>query len=114
MSRRYCLALDLKEDPELIAEYEGFHRRIWPEITRSIRESGILDMEIYRTGNRLFMIMEASDDFSFERKAEADRDNPRVAEWETLMWRFQEPLPWAGPGEKWILTDRIFKLEREG
>ena len=63
MTRRYCLALDLKNDPALIAEYERYHERIWPEITRSIRESGIEEMEIYRTGNRLFLVMEVSEDF---------------------------------------------------
>jgi len=111
MTRRFCLALDLKDDPALIAEYERHHRGVWPEITESIRESGIEDMEIYRTGNRLFLVMEASEGFSFEAKAEADDGNPRVAEWEALMWKFQQPLPGARPGEKWIRMERIFKLE---
>ena len=111
MSRRHCLALDLKDDPQLIAEYERYHQRIWPEITRSIREAGILDMEIFRAGNRLFMVMEVSDDFSFEAKAEADQTEPRVQEWEELMWKFQQALPWAKPGEKWMPMKRIFKLE---
>ena len=111
MTRRHCLALDLKDDPDLVAEYERHHREVWPEITRSIRESGIEDMEIYRIGNRLFMVMEVSEDFSFEAKAEADRTDPRVQEWEALMWRFQQPLPGVGPGEKWIRMERIFKLE---
>ena len=111
MTRRHCLALDLKDDPDLIAEYERHHREVWPEITRSIRTSGIEDMEIYRIGNRLFMVMEVSEDFSFETKAEADRTDPRVQEWEALMWRFQHPLPGAAPGEKWIRMERIFKLD---
>jgi L-rhamnose mutarotase len=57
------------------------------------------------------MVMEVSEDFSFESKAEADRTDPRVQEWEALMWRFQQPLPEAAPGEKWIRMERIFKLE---
>jgi L-rhamnose mutarotase len=112
MTRRYCLALDLKDDPDLIAEYEAHHREVWPEITRSLRDSGIEDMEIYRVGSRLFMILEAADEFSFEAKAAADRVNPAVQEWETLMWRFQEPLPWGEPGEKWLPMKRVFKLDR--
>jgi L-rhamnose mutarotase len=112
MTRRYCLALDLRDDAGLIAEYERYHRKVWPEITESIRESGIEDLEIYRVGNRLFMVMEVSDDFSFDAKADADRANPRVREWEELMWRFQQPLPWAPSGEKWLKMERIFKLER--
>jgi len=111
MTRRYCLALDLKDDPDLIAEYERHHERVWPEITRSIRDAGIEDMEIYRVGNRLFMVMEVSEEFSFEAKAAADRADPRVQEWEKLMWKYQQPLPTAKPGDKWLLMERIFKLE---
>jgi len=112
MSKRYCLALDLQDDPQLIAEYKRFHQKIWPEITKSIKDYGIEDMEIYQRGTRLFMIMQVRDDFSFEAKAIADAANPKVQEWEKLMWRFQQPLPDAKPGEKWLLLDRIFKLEQ--
>lgn len=107
---RYCLALDLKDDPALIAEYEAYHGAVWPEILASIRDSGILNMEIYRWGNRLFMIMETSDDFSFERKSAMDKANEKVNEWEELMWKYQQALPGAAPGEKWILMDKIFDL----
>lgn len=111
MIRRYCLALDLKDDPQLIAEYKRYHEKIWPEITESLKDSGIEDLEIYLLGTRLFMILETSEEFSFAAKAEADRANPKVQEWEKLMWKFQKPLPQAKPGEKWILMERIFKLE---
>lgn len=111
MKRRFCLTLDLKADPELIAEYKRYHEKIWPEITRSIKDSGIDDMEIYLLGTRMFMIMEVNESFSFEAKAEADQINPRVQEWENLMGTFQEGLPQARPGEKWLLMDRVFKLE---
>ena len=110
MATRYCLALDLKDDPELIATYERHHQWVWPEITESIRASGITNMEIYRTGNRLFMVMEVDESFSFEAKAAADLADPKVQEWETLMSTFQQTLPWAGPGEKWVRMERIFKL----
>ena len=110
MTKRYCLTLDLKDDTKLIAEYKRYHEKIWPEITKSIRDAGIVDMEIYVLGTRMFMIMEVSEVFSFEAKAKADRENPRVREWEELMWRFQKPLPNAKPGEKWMLMERVFKL----
>jgi len=111
MSRRHCLTLDLKNDPASIAAYKRYHKEIWPEITESIRSAGVLDMEIYLLGTRLFMIMEVDDSFSFEKKAKADGRNPKVQEWENLMWAFQQALPGALPGEKWLLMDRIFKLE---
>jgi L-rhamnose mutarotase len=111
MNRRFCLTLDLKDDPKLIVEYKRYHQQIWPEIAESIKDSGIRDMEIYLLGTRMFMVMEVDETFSFEAKAEADRRNPKVQEWENLMWKFQQALPQAQPGEKWMLMERIFKLE---
>jgi L-rhamnose mutarotase len=108
---RYCLALDLQPDPVLIAEYEAWHRDVWPEIRRSILDSGIGRMEIYRLEDRLFMIMEVSPDFSFERKAAMDAGNPAVQRWEELMWKYQVAIPGGKPGEKWRLMERIFLLE---
>jgi len=107
---KYCLALDLKDDPELIAAYEAYHRAVWPDILQSITDSGILHMEIYRTGNRLFMIMETADNFSFDKKSRSDEKNPKVQEWEKLMWNYQQALPHAKHGEKWMLMDKIFSL----
>lgn len=109
--KKYCLALDLIDDPVLIAEYEAYHKKIWPEIHDSITQSGIEQMEIYRAGNRLFMIMEVNDSFSFTAKSAADAGNPKVQEWEQLMWKYQQALPVAKPGEKWILMDKIFSLQ---
>lgn len=111
MTRRYCLTLDLKDDPALIAEYKRYHKEIWPEITESIKSAGIENLEIYLLGTRMFMIVEAGPEFSFEAKARADRANPKVQEWEELMWKFQKALSQAKPGEKWLLMERIFELE---
>ena len=101
---------DLKDDTKLIAEYENYHKNVWPEIIKSIKDSGIEFLDIYRTGNRMFMIIEANDNFSFEKKAQWMQRNPKVQEWENLMWKFQQALPWAKTGEKWILMDKIFEL----
>ncbi len=97
MTRRYCLTLDLKNDPKLIAEYRRYHEKIWPEITKSIKDTGIVDLEIYLLGTRMFMVMEVSEEFSLEKKAKADRENPKVREWEELMLKFQKPLSNAKP-----------------
>lgn len=110
MPRRYCLTLDLKDDPALIAEYKRQHEKIWPEITRSIRDAGIEALSIYLLGTRMFMIMDVDESFSFASKARADAANPKVREWEEFMWKFQQALPLAKPGEKWLLMEKIYDL----
>jgi L-rhamnose mutarotase len=109
--KRYCLALDLVDDKEKIAAYERYHQQVWPEILKSISEAGIGQMEIYRFSNRLFMIMEVEDTFTFEQKAAADRANAKVQEWEKLMSQYQQVIPGSKPGEKWVLMNRIFSLK---
>lgn len=112
MSKKFCLALDLKDDKKLIEEYEHHHKKIPSAIRKSIVDSGIINMEIYRTGNRLFMIMEVNDDFSFKKKSAMDAINNDVQSWEELMWKFQQPLSFAKPGEKWMLMNKIFDLQK--
>ena len=110
--KRYCQTMDLKEDPELIKEYCYWHsaEHIWPEIPAGIRAVGIQNMEIYRLGTRLFMIVETDDDFdwdaSFARLATLDRQ----AEWEDFVARFQKTEPGSSSAEKWQLMEQIFKL----
>lgn len=110
--RTYYLALDLRDDAEAIAAYERYHREdhFWPEIADSIREAGVRDLEIYRTGNRLFMVMTVTPSFSFDAKAALDAGNTKVQEWESLMERFQQRLPWTPEDTKWQRMDRIFSL----
>ncbi|MCZ6898888.1 MAG: L-rhamnose mutarotase [Bacteroidetes bacterium] len=107
---RYCLTLDLKDDPVLIAEYKKYHQNVWPEIKQSIKNAGIMEMEIYLIGNRMFMIIDGDERFSLEEKARMDLNNPKVQEWEKLMWKFQQATPWVGSGEKWAQMECIFKL----
>ncbi len=108
--KRYCLALDLLNDVELINEYKKYHENVWPEIIASIKKAGIKELEIYLVSNRLFMILEANDSFTFENKAKLDTENPKVQEWEALMWKYQQALPCVKKGGKWILMDQIFQL----
>ena len=110
--KRLCYSCDLKDDSKLIEEYKAYHAagKAWPEITKSITDSGIVDMEIYLVGNRMFMIMEVDETFDPAKKSEMDANNPRVQEWENLMWDYQQELPWAKDGEKWMPLERVFKL----
>lgn len=110
--KRYCLALDLVDDPKLIMEYEDYHRDVWPGILKSIHDAGIELMQIYRAGNRLFMIMEVNDSFSFEKKSAADAANREVQQWEQLMWKYQLAIPVARPGEKWVIMEKIFETKK--
>jgi len=109
---RRVLILDLKDDPALIAAYEAHHGpgAVPEAIVRSICTSGIEDMEIHRCGNRLVMVIETAPTFDPQAKAAADAADPAVIAWEELMDRYQQRLPWAPPGAKWIEAERIFAL----
>ncbi|WP_149303290.1 L-rhamnose mutarotase [Pareuzebyella sediminis] len=111
-TKRFCFSCDLKDNPELIEKYKAYHApgKVWPEIVKSIKDAGIIDMQIYLTGNRMFMVMDVDETFDPVHKAKMDADNPKVQEWEALMWKFQEALPWAKEGEKWTPLEKIFQL----
>lgn len=111
-TKRFCYSCDLKDDPQLIEEYKAHHApgAVPRAITQSIKDAGIENMEIYLTGNRMFMIMEVNESFDPDKKAEMDANNPEVQKWEKLMWKFQQGLPWAEKDEKWIALEKIFQL----
>jgi L-rhamnose mutarotase len=111
-TRRFCLTLDLKADPELINEYLYWHEpeHIWPEIPEGIKKAGIISMEIYRLGTRLFMIIEAGEDFDFSTNMDYLATLPRQKEWEAFVSKFQATLPGATSAEKWKLMEQIFSL----
>jgi L-rhamnose mutarotase len=107
---RHCLTLDLQNDPVKIAEYKRHHEKIWHEICESLFDAGVTDMQIYLSGTRLFMIMEVSEVFSFEKKAAMDAANPKVLEWEALMGNFQAVPEGADPVRRWQLMEKVFDL----
>jgi L-rhamnose mutarotase len=111
--KTYCFALDLHDDPGLIEEYKRYHTSgyIWPEVLEHIRSDGVVSEEIYLAGNRLFMILRTTDDFSLEARIKADRVSPEMRKWEDLMAKFQKPLPYAQPGEKWMRMEKIFEVK---
>ncbi len=111
--KRFCKTLELRDDPELIAAYKKAHAKgqAWPEITWGIREVGILNMEIYLVGNRLFMIMDTVPDFEHDKAMAELAKKPRQSEWEEQMSKFQNSSTGASVDEKWQLIERIFKLE---
>ena len=110
--KRYCQTMDLKDNPELIAEYVKRHSEAeaWPEIRAGIREVGILEMEIYILGTRLFMIVETPLDFDWETAMARLATLPRQAEWEAYMSIFQQADATATSAEKWQLMDHMFYL----
>ena len=110
--KRYCQTLDLRDDPEMIGKYVEAHSRVWPEVQAGIREVGILDMQIFRRGNRLFMIMDTVDEFDFEADNARLAGLPRQAEWEAYVAQFQGCDPSAPSMQKWQLMEKIFELEK--
>ena len=112
---RHVLLLDLIDEAGAIARYETWHAAgaVPPAIVASIREAGITAMDIYRTGNRLVMVMETDESFDAARKAADDASNPAVIAWETQMNTVQRPLPWADPNAKWTEAPRIFSLSEQ-
>ena len=109
------LALDLKDDPALIAEYEKYHREVWPEVSAHLARHGVVAMTIHRLGTRMVMIMTTDDAvFDAARFAETTMKDPVMAEWETLMWKFQAPTPWTPKGEKWTAMEKIFDWKAGG
>jgi L-rhamnose mutarotase len=111
--KKLCYTCDLKNKPDLIEDYKEYHSKenTWPEITKSIKDSGIINMEIYLLANRLFMIMEVDESYTPERKQMMDAVNPKVQKWEKLMWKFQQAPPGAQEGEKWLPMEQIYKLD---
>lgn len=113
--KRYCQTLQLKDDPDLIAEYEKWHQseNIWKEITDGLKEVGVIDSEIYRHGTLLVMILTVPVDFDFQVQMEKLAQLPRQAEWEEFMSKYQASDPNAASSEKWVQMKRIFKLAGE-
>lgn len=110
--KRYCQTLDLRDNPELIAEYRRRHSKehIWKEVMDGIRQVGILEMEIYLLGTRLFMIVETPVDFEWESSMKKLSTLPRQEEWEDYMAEFQLVKAGMSSAEKWQLMERIFHL----
>ena len=110
--KRFCKTLELRNDPALIADYKKAHSKgqPWPEITQGMREVGILDMEIYLAGTRLFMIMDTVPDFDHDKAMAILAKKPRQSEWETHMSRFQNTSAEASADEKWKVIERIYKF----
>ena len=112
--KRYCKTLSLKDDSQLIGDYKKVHApgAAWPEITQGMREVGIIDMEIYLLGTRLFMIMDTVPDFDHERAMDQLAGKPRQSEWEAYVSRFQQTSEEATADEKWQLMERIYKMDK--
>ena len=108
--QRFCLTLNLYPDQALIDEYIERHRHVWPEVLRSLRDAGVLDMKIYQHGNLLMMIMDTTDDFTIERKAVIDRANPVVMRWEEEMAKYQVGDPDSDASGRWQQMQQVFAL----
>jgi len=113
--KRYCKTLTLKDDPELIRKYKEVHAKgqAWPEITRGMKEVGILDMEIYIHRNRLFMIMDTIPGFDHDKAMRELASSPRQKKWEAYVARYQNTSEDASADEKWQLMERIYEMDQQ-
>ena len=111
--KRYCKTLSLKDDVQLIEDYKKVHAlgAAWSEITQGMKDVGIVDMEIYILGTRLFMIMDTVADFDHDKAMTELATKPRQGEWEAYVSRFQQSSAEATADEKWQLMERIYKLD---
>ena len=111
---RRCFAVDLVNDPDMIARYEAWHAAGGPPaaITAAIRADDVRELEIWRVGNRMFMILEQGPGYDPEAKAAQDAANPDVQAWDALMRTFQKPLPFA-PDQTWTELRRIYALSEQ-
>ena len=103
--------LELVDDDELIRKYVEVHAHVWPEIMAGQREVGILDMQIYRYGNKVFMICDTVDEFDWERDMARLATLPRQSAWEADVARYQGCDPSAPSAAKWHLMDKILQLK---
>ena len=110
--KRYCQTLELRDQPELIAEYRKIHSNghAWPEIIAGIKEVGILEMELYIHGSRLIMIVETPIDFNWDEAMDRLAKLPRQQEWEDYVGFFQKVEPGGTSSQKWQQMERIFYL----
>ena len=106
----FALALNLKDDRKLVAEYLDYHREVWPEVLDALRATGVEDVKIYLSGRHLFMVMVAPDGFDPEQSLVSYRTNPVAERWDTLMKTYQEPVPEARAGQWWMPMAPVFEL----
>jgi L-rhamnose mutarotase len=107
---KQVLTVDLRDDPGVIEAYTELHRRVWPEVLRSLRRTGIADMDIYLLERRLVMVVETNGRDVKDCFARHIASHPRVAQWEALMKSMQEPPPGGEPGEWWTVMRPVFRL----
>ena len=111
--KSYAMALDLRDDAEVIEQYKEYHRAVWDEVLEGLRSIGISKMKIFLRGSRLFMYLETADDFDLERDFQRYTEaSPRAAEWDALMREFQVRAPDAKPSEWWAAMEEVFDLNQ--
>ena len=108
----YVFFLDLIDNQDSIAKYDDWHKKVWPEVEEQIINAGIRSCDIYRYINRLVLIVRSENEMDWERKAESDSQHQPTKEWEQLMWNFQQSMPGSLPGQKWMMAQKIYHLQK--
>lgn len=110
---RRCFAVDLVDDPAMIARYRAWHAPGAPPaaVTAAIRDDGVTDLQIWMINDRMMMIMEQDSALAVDPATKAARDaaNPDVTAWDALMRTFQRPLS-SAPNGSWTEMEQIYSL----
>lgn len=111
-TKRFVQTMQLKDDSQLIRKYREAHDKehFWREIEEGIKQVGILEMEIYISGNTLVMIVDAPIDFNWDEAMARLATLPRQEEWERHVAEFQDCDADATSDQKWQMMERMFYL----
>jgi len=110
--KTFAYTLELKDDPDLIAKYKEYHKKVWPEVLNGIRKTGVLRSKIFLLGNRLFLIVEAEDSYN-AGTLQSYTSGPKEKEWDELMRTFQKPVKDARQGEWWAEMELVYDFEQQ-
>jgi L-rhamnose mutarotase len=109
--KKLAMMINLVNDASKIEQYKAYHRSVWPEVEQCLKSAGIVTMDIYLLGRRLFMVVEADDAFDLARDFGRLPDlHPRYKEWQELMDTFQERVPEAKDQEHWAMMEPVYHL----
>jgi L-rhamnose mutarotase len=98
--------------PEKAQEYLELHADVWPSVEQRLRDSHITNYSIFLRDGMLFSYYEyVGDDYDADMAALSADESTRA--WWKLTDPCQQPLPTAGPGERWVEATEVYRLREQ-